>query len=448
MTTTEQVSADSSGLPRERSRSLTTSALGMISGKTAAMSLGFAFWLVAARVAPAGDVGLAAGATAAIMLVALLSTSGLGAAAVVHYHRQGERSADVVDTALALAGILACAVALAFLGLAGTLLVEMNVIAVDLPFALLFVLMSVIGSLGVVIDQVSMAQRRGGDVLIRNVTNGIVTLLVPVLIWLGPLQASARVLFAGWVLGSTSAVIIGWFQMRLTLDGHRTRPRLARSTFRPLIATSIANQALTTAERAPGLLLPLLVTELLSPEETAYWYTSWMIAWGVSIVPLSTSTALFAEVCRNPSDIGRQLRAAVRSSLLIGTALAAPTFVLAPQVLRLAGADYADAGATPLRLLVLGVIPLSATYPYFAIARSTGRIGEAIATAAVAAVLGVTCATAAGVMSGLTSMALAWVSVQALIGLWATLRLRQLGLNPAVARVAEMSLPRPFDAAG
>ena len=62
------------------------SAIGMMAGKGAAMALGFVFWLAAARVAPAGEVGLAASATATIMLVALLGSSGIGAATIVHYH--------------------------------------------------------------------------------------------------------------------------------------------------------------------------------------------------------------------------------------------------------------------------------------------------------------------------------------------------------------------------
>jgi O-antigen/teichoic acid export membrane protein len=418
--------AGPSTAPHRRDASLVTSALGMMTGKAAAMFLGFAFWLVAARIAPAAHVGLAAGATSTIMLVTLLSSSGLGAAAIIHYHRNDDQTVAVVDSALTMAGMLSCVIGLGFLVFAGRFLEEMDAIAVDPTFAILFGFMSVVGTLGVVIDQISMAQRRGHDVMTRNVTNGLVTLAVPGLIWIGLFGESARLLFAGWVLGSTSAIAIGWMQLHRILDGHWSRPHLSRTTIRPLLATSVSNQMLTTAERAPGLLLPLIVTEFLSPEQNAYWYTSWMIAWGVAVVPLSTSTALFAEACRDPLDSGRHLRAALRSSLTIGTGLAAVVMVFAPLVLRFAGPDYASAATTPVRLLVLTVIPLSFIYPYFALARSTGRIVEAIATAVIGGVIGITAATIAGVMFGLSQMALAWVLAELVISVWAGWRLRSM----------------------
>ena len=94
--------SDAPLLFRGRGGPLVASAVGMMSGKAAAMFLGFAFWLIAARIAPASHVGIAAAGTAAIMLVTLLSSSGLGAASVVHYHRKLGQTAAKANTDLAV----------------------------------------------------------------------------------------------------------------------------------------------------------------------------------------------------------------------------------------------------------------------------------------------------------------------------------------------------------
>ena len=81
---------------------MVSSAFGMIGGKSSAMFLGFAFWLIAARVASPDEVGLAAGATSAIMLIVLLASSGLAAATVISLPRNPKRSHDLVDTRMGL----------------------------------------------------------------------------------------------------------------------------------------------------------------------------------------------------------------------------------------------------------------------------------------------------------------------------------------------------------
>ena len=76
------------------------------------------------------------------------------------------------------------------------------------------------------------------------------------------------------------------------------------------------------ADRAPGLLLPVLVTELLSPTANAYWYAVWMMAWVVFVIPVQVGMTLFAEASHRPHAIDALVRHAIRSSL--GSACARP----------------------------------------------------------------------------------------------------------------------------
>jgi len=174
----------------------------------------------------------------------------------------------------------------------------------------------------------------------------------------------------------------------------------------------------------PGLVLPIVVAELLSPQQNAYWYVIWMSAWVVFITPLSVGIALFAEGSHRPSTMSTATTQALRVSLVLGGGGAVLLGLLAGPVLDLLGHDYAHAGATPLRILLLGVIPMTFTSAYYAVCRARGRLGEANATGIIGGLAAIFITATAGVRYGLAGMALAWVAVQTVIACWAGLRLR------------------------
>ncbi len=419
-------------------RSMVSSALGMVGGKASAMFLGFAFWLAAANLASPDAVGLAAGATSTIMLVVLVASSGIAAAVVIGLAERSRTEANrFLDTALTATTVLALLASGLALLLALQFLDELDAVARNGWFAVLFCGMGVLGSVGVVLDQVSMSDRRGSDVLVRNVANGVVTIIPLALVWAGWVTGSAPVLFAAWVAGSATAVALAIRHTRRIFPGSARRPLIHRSSARSLVGHGLGNQMLTSAERMPGLVLPIIVTEVLSPAENAFWYATWMMAWGVAVVPLSIGTALFAEVCREPSRKAPAIRQAVRSSLMIVVPLAVAVGLVAPILLSLLGDEYSDAGASPLRFLVVGAIPLTFIYSYFAVARATGQLREAILTAVVGGTVGIVAATlfGSGVFGsgGLTPMAAAWVAIQSLTGTWALWRLIVLASTTPVS---------------
>ncbi|NNF54078.1 MAG: hypothetical protein HKN03_06490 [Acidimicrobiales bacterium] len=422
-------------------RSMVSSALGMVGGKASAMFLGFAFWLAAANLASPGSVGLAAAATSTIMLVVLVASSGVAAAVVIGLAERTRTEANrFLDTALTATTVLALLVSGLALLLALLFLDELDAVARSGWFAALFCAMGVLGSLGVVLDQVSMSDRRGSDVLVRNVANGVVTIVPLALVWAGWVTGSAPVLFAAWVGGSATAVILAIRHTRRIFPGSARRPLIHRASARSLVGHGLGNQLLTSAERMPGLVLPIIVTEVLSPAENAFWYATWMMAWGVAVVPLSIGTALFAEVCREPSRKAPAIRQAVRSSLMLVVPLAVAVGLVAPLLLSLLGDEYSDAGASPLRFLVLGALPLTFIYAYFAVARATSHLREAILTALLGGGVGVITATLFGSgafgSGGLTPMAAAWVTIQFITGLWALWRLKVLSSSAPVLATA------------
>jgi O-antigen/teichoic acid export membrane protein len=201
---------------------------------------------------------------------------------------------------------------------------------------------------------------------------------------------------------------------------------------------------LTLAERAPGLVLPVIVAELLSPDANATWYAAWMMAWVVYIVPIQVGMTIFAEVAHDPESFLRSVRRGVLCSLTIATAGALVLGLGAHLALSVLGARYAREGVEPLRILLVAVLPLTFVQAYFSSCRARRQLREAIATGWLNAIVSVGLAAVVGVTHGLVGMAIAWCVVQYATGLWALWRLRIVSLS----MTSEPALPAPVTSMG
>jgi O-antigen/teichoic acid export membrane protein len=420
------------------------SSLGLIAGKAALMGLGFLFWLLAARRFPASQVGLTAGVISAIMLGVQLSLLGVGSAFITRYPRHQRQPTNLLDSSITLVALAALLFAVAFLVFASGVFTELQVVSSMPAYAVLFAVMSVVGTVGTLFDQISMALGHGGQIVTRSLLNGVVTLAPVAFLPVGGDDIASLELFATWVAGGLAAYVLALIQLGRPPTNYRYHLRVSWLVARDLVKVGLPNQLLTLAERAPGLLLPIVVTELLSPAANAYWYTTWMMAWGVYVIPTSMGIGLLAEAAHHPGSLRHQVHRAVRLSLLIGIAGGVVLAALAGPVLSLVGKAYADAGVAPLRVLVLGVVPLSFIQAYFSACRATDRLREAIAAGVATGVAGVGATAAAGVLHGLMGMAVCWVLVLAAGSLWSIWRLRCLLRDPGQDAPPRRRVPAPL----
>ena len=417
--------------------------VGLIGGKAVSLAVGFLFWLLAARAADVQDVGLAAGAVSLMMLATQLAVAGAGSSFILHRTTYADRLPRLLDTAVTVVLLASTVGALAALGVVVLALEELRPVATDPTFALLFVLMTAFGTLGILLDHVSVALASGRQVLVRNTVGGLLTaaplLLTPAFGW----RFEAELLFGLWVLGGATACALAGVQLSRQLEGYRYRPRLSRPLVVVLLRTGLPNHALTLVERAPNLLLPVVVTEVLSPEANAYWYMAWMMAWAVLVIPVSIGITLLAQVTRGLGALRPDVVRAGLTGVALGLPAAAVLAAVAGPVLALLGSDFRAEATSPLRVLLLALPPVMVLQLYYSVCRTTRRLPEALATGAVLGSTAVLGTAAVGAGSGLVGMAWVWVAVQGLAGLWAAARLARLvaGARAVQAPDAQPALP-------
>lgn len=403
--------------------------LAQIMGKVFTMGLGFLTWMLAARLFATGEIGIASGVVAAMMLCTQVGLLGIGSAIIVLYPQYKSSPARLFDTAITFVAGAALLAGGGFLLLATSAFQELRVVASTPLYTLLFLVMSALGTVGILLDQTATTLRRGDQMLFRGLLSGLVTVASIAILPFATDAGDSIVIFSAWVVGAIAASGLGSIQLWRTLSHYVYRPRLELHLVRQLLRVGLPNWVLTLTERAPALVMPIVVTELLSPEANAYWYVIWMLSWVVFIVPVQVAMTLFAEAVHRPEAVRRIIQHGVKMSLALGLVSATAVALMASFVLSLLGADYAAAGTTPLRILVFSVIPVTFIQAYFATCRAYGRLREATVTGGLIGLISVVAAALAGIEYGLTGMAIAWLAVQSVAGLWASVRVRLVVLG-------------------
>lgn len=400
------------------------SSMALMLNVLASAGFGYIFWILAARLYVPQQVGLASGALAAMTLCGQVALLGTGAAVVTLLPTHRERAAQLLNVTFTLVLSLGLVASMLFLLLASATFKELGVVSTDMLYGIAFVAMGVSWSFSLTLDQVSLALRRTDQILVRGVISGVIKLVALVALYV--LHGGSIAIFSTWLASTTIACAIGCKQIKAALPGFGFRLTLHIATVRKLLAAGLPNYGLSLALLSPALILPLVVTETLSPEMNAYWYAAWMVAGLVFIVPSSNGMALFSEAANRRASLPAGIISSIKMSLVIGAPMAAVVAIASRWVLPLLGQTYAEVGSSVLPVLLLAVIPMSFIETYVAACRAIRRRGEAALACAACAVLVVCGALLGGAAFGLTGVAAAWLAAEMLAGCWSCIRVLQI----------------------
>lgn len=400
--------------------------LSLILGRVSSSGLGFITTMLTARLYTPAEVGISSGVVSAMMLCVQIALLGVGAAVISVYPKHQAQPHKVINTGLNIIILASLLATVAFLALSSFAFRELAIVSRNLVYPLMFFGITLFGTVNVYLDHVSIVLQRGSQVLTRNVLFGIVTIVGVPFMPLVTGQMTSMSIILAWVLAGFVACVVGIFQLFRALDGYSYRLELEPTLAKELIGIGLPNYLLTLTERAPNWIMPIMVTELLSPTDNAIWYNVWMMAWVVFIIPISVGQNLFAEVAHDPNALHAALRRSNRTSLVLGTLAAIGTMTLAWFILSLLGPTYAEAGTQPLRILVLAVYPVIFTQSYYAVCRGRRTLREAIITGLFSGAFSLTIAVTIGLRFGLAGMATTWLVTQFAAGAWALFRLRKM----------------------
>ncbi|WP_141562643.1 lipopolysaccharide biosynthesis protein [Mycobacterium neglectum] len=340
--------------------------------------LGYAFWLIAARLFSREVNGTAAATTSAIQATVLIASIGAAAALVEWLPRctTALEWRQRVTTAMLVSIVTATVGAVFVVGVLGLGFNTLPQLATPAG-ATLFCAACAFFAVGLVIDYIAVAEHRGGLLLVRNMVLcglRIPLIFIPVL----ALSGADSILFAWTVAAALSLVCtVATFGSR---SGHSLRPSFTELPLhlRQMASSLIGQHLITVTAMLAGYVLPVVVYARLSATDNAYFYITWMLGSIFFIISPAISAALFVEGAANPHAMPQLVR---RCFMFVGALLTGPmiVYLIGGQfILGLFGADYVVNGYGLLLVLTLSAIPDAITNIAVAVLRVTDRTYTAL----------------------------------------------------------------------
>jgi O-antigen/teichoic acid export membrane protein len=330
---------------------------------------GFAYWWVAARVAPASAVGQASAAVSAMTLIGTIGMFGMGTMLISDLPSLKDRRWDLISTCLLVAGTAATAGGVLYAAVAHWFVPGLRV---GTPTTILLIVGIALNAITLVLDEALVGLLQGPLQLMRNAWFSVIKLVLLGAAALLPFTLDGGELLLTWVAGIvlSTAVLARTLRRRGLVDSLRPRLSLMRGRGRAAFDHNLLN----LATYLPRAALPLVVTAVLSAEANASFYTAFMVLSFLAMVPGNVALTLFAVTSGD--------RAALRSKVRVGLALCLGgglpasllAVALAGPIMSVFGHQYAASATTALRILALTYVPFVFHHFFLAISRVGNRV--------------------------------------------------------------------------
>jgi O-antigen/teichoic acid export membrane protein len=382
---------------------------GSLVGTSAITSvLGFVYWWFAARQFSPQAVGLASATIAAMTLLGSLSMFGLGTLLIGELPRQQGKEASLISSALIVVGVIGICIGAVFAAAAPYLSSDFQILRANIGSVAIFALGVSLTSITLVFDQALIGLLRGELQLWRNMLFALVKLIVLFAVSLVISKTTGLAIYATWAVGNAlSLVAIGAFAiLKGEWSGRIYLPQL--KVLRKLGPQALKHHLLNLTLQAPSLLLPVLVTILLSATANAWFYISWSIASIANFISVALTTVLYAASSAQPSTLARKLRLTL-SLALVATILANCIYFFdTQQVLGLFGHSYAEQATWSLRILGLESFPFIIKNHYVTVCRIQGRIVHALLPTIAGGILELSASVIGAYLGGLSGLSIGW----------------------------------------
>jgi len=407
---------------RLRNDSLLRNSIYIMGSTIATSATGYLYWIIAAHIYSTKDVGLASAFIAAMTITSTFANLGIGYTLVQMLpHRETDFGWSLTLNAGLVTGTLASLLAGATVALALPFLSpQFAILAKHIAYALVFIVSVPLWTGVTLLDQVFVAERSTGNMLVRNAVFALIKIPLVVLL----VQVGAYGIFISWILALAVTLILGILLLKSCLKRtYRLALRGIVGQVRQMLSSLAGHYFITLGGTLPMYLLPIFVTVKLSATANAYFYTTWMLGSIFFMVSSAVSMSLFAEGSHMADDVlGKARSSAVIISVLVVPAMLI-TCLGGRYILLLFGPNYAQHSLLLLIILALGAVPDSITNIYVSVLRVQRRLRHA-------ALLNLGMATLA--------LALAWILLP-MLGIagagWAWLTAQSAGSLVAVAEI-------------
>ena len=316
---------------------------------------GFIFWMLAAKLYPKEDVGIATALISSLSLLIMLSRFGLDQS-IIRFFPEKDKS-KVFGTAVIITTFFAVLFGIIFIAGTGIWSPELNGIKKYAPLYLLFLAVNSISSLA---GTSFVALRKAEYYFFQNLLAGLRIFFLFPLLFLGAIGIFSSVGMAFFITLT--------FSLFFLIKSGITPAGIDRKFLNDAFHFSAGNYITGLLITAPNMILPIMVLNILGAGKTAHYYIAFAIASLLFMIPGAVSTSLFVE-----GSHGEALKKITLKSLFAIFSLLIPAVIIlyffGGFILNLIGKSYAVAGFNLLRIMALSSFFVAICRIYLSIKR-------------------------------------------------------------------------------
>ncbi|TKK83661.1 lipopolysaccharide biosynthesis protein [Herbidospora galbida] len=363
-------------LPADLQDPLLRNAYALVVNAGIGAALGVGYWVIAARLFPAADVGEGQALINAMRMLAALTSFGFVGALTRFVPETGRATGRFVGAVYLLGGGLGLAATAVFI-----------VVTKDEPgFRILwgwlpagvFALVVIVWSVYTLQEVVLSALRRSTWVPVVNVAVGFVKVAaVAACAFLVAARGDvvSWQVFLAWIVPCALAVLpVNYLLFARVIPrhvaetAHRTPPSLRR-----IVRFAGGDYFGSVFTLAAIYLVPVVVATQVDHRTYAYYGIAVTVGGLLEIFAFTMATSLTVEGSFDPAALGRNTRRALHRSLTVLIPMIALVVAAAPLVLSVFGAEFADNGTPLLRLIALATLARAFVELYLGALRAMGR---------------------------------------------------------------------------
>jgi len=370
------------GLKQITSASLYRNSIFMMTDSAVSSAFGFIFWIIAARLYSADNVGAATAIISALYLLAAISLVGLNIS-IVRFLPETDKPQQLINSVITTVGAASLIFAIIFISGLPLWSPQLAFIVRDNILLPTVLAMAILFALSHIIDFVFVATRKTGFILLKNTIFSIskILLLVILVFFLHSLG-----ILISWGIAILLSILISlfWFLPR-SQPGYRPALNFKIHQFRSISSYSSGSYVASLLSLSPGLVLPLIVVNVLGTEANAYYYIACTVSNLLALFSLAISKSFFAEGSQPGANFKECLNKSIKFTLIITVPAVILMIILSKWILLAFGPDYSANALTLLVLLSVASLPRGLHFIYVSFLRIQNRIKELVVIHSIAA---------------------------------------------------------------
>lgn len=422
-----------SAVGRQWSDPLSRGGLSLLVNTGLTGSLGFIYWIMAARLFSTYAVGIAGALVSATALFSGIGQLNLSGMLMRFLPKAAAKSRRLVLSAYLFAAGVSGLLALMSLVAIRLFAPPTSPLRLDAVEATIFVLAVVATAVFTIEDSVLVGLRRAVWVPVENGAFGVakictIAIFAPV--------GTAFAIFYSWMIPLTLTIPVISAMLFCRFLPPSPRPRraahLGRKERSNIITFAVGDATGGLFTQAWTYLLPVFIAAVLGPSANALFYTSFLFSSTIDQVAANYASSLTVEGAHSPGEITSLISLTFRRIFTIVLPVVFVFLVACPWLLRAFGHKYV-AAVPLLELLLIACLPKVAATVYYSYCRIQRTTHRSAAMQACVCVMTLSLAVLLAHSFGLVGVGVAVLMVQTLAGLFSLWSLRR-GLHHVEGR--------------